>query len=47
MDKDLYQVRNYEIPEGLKSLFGEPKVIALEIIDQIITEKFGFHLFES
>ena len=32
---------------GMRKFLGEPVVIALEIIDQVITEKFGFHVFEG
>lgn len=46
LDKDIWQVSNYELTEGTKTILGEPKTIVLEILDQLITENLGFHIFE-
>lgn len=46
LDKDIWQVSSYELSEGVKTVLGEPKTIILEILDQLICENLGFHLFE-
>ena len=37
----------HQIPDSAKPVIGETKIIALEIINDMLLKKFGFSIFES
>ena len=39
-------MREYGIPAAAKKVIGEPKAIALELLDEILSKQLGMHLFE-
>ena len=39
-------MREYSIPTAARKVIGEPKAMALELLDEILSTKLGLHLFE-
>jgi hypothetical protein len=37
----------YELPRRARKILGIEKIIALEVLDQIVEKALGFHLFEA
>ena len=42
----MHQVREYGIPAGARKVIGEPKAMALELLDEILSSQLGVRLFE-
>lgn len=41
------QVFSYKLPWYISQGIGEAKTVALEVLDQIMSEKMGFHILEA
>ena len=46
LSKEMHQVREYGIPAAARKVIGEPKAMALELLDEILSKQLGMHLFE-
>ena len=46
LSKEQHQVKEFKLPEEAKPILGEAKVAALEILDGLLFQKLGVHIFE-
>jgi len=47
LSKEMRQFETFAIPDEARPILGDPKCMALEVLDSILSDSFGMHLLES
>lgn len=46
LSKEIEQVKSYKVPDSARKMLGQPKTMALELLDEILNNSLGVRLFE-